>query len=273
MPLNTETIVIVRSTDCGPTRKIQPHRFFTFFEQGRLHHLRDIGVLPKERTPSLRGRTFTIAETSARFYHPGGYPSNLIIRSKTKEVRNRSFILGYEIRSEDNEEILVEGTSAQVWLGEEGRPAAFSEDVRKALLDSWDGTVPAAENVESKNASNKAITQTPISVRYADLDGDEIINNAGYFVLFEHGRLHHLRETGIISRDATPREIALAFNIDEATCRFRLPVRYPDELIVSTQTQLSSDDSLILTYEITRSGDGSLVAEGSSRHTRLEQAN
>ncbi|TAK78509.1 MAG: hypothetical protein EPO16_03585 [Dehalococcoidia bacterium] len=54
----------------------------------------------------------------------------------TQHVGNRSFTLGYAVVQSAEGSPVAEGSTAQVWLDAEGRPAALDDVARTALLRS-----------------------------------------------------------------------------------------------------------------------------------------
>lgn len=143
MSRNTEIELWIRSTDLDADGIVNNSRFFQFFEQARLEHLIALGVLARPRPPGVSERTFTIAETTCRFLAPLHHRERIMVRASTREVGRRSFVLTYQIRRPGDGSISAEGSSAQVWLGDDGRPATLPEDVRHALTES----LSAAEHV------------------------------------------------------------------------------------------------------------------------------
>ncbi len=135
MPRVTEYQLRVRSTDMDADGIVNNARYFEFFEQARLEHLAAIEVIKRPRPPGEPARSFTLAETTCRYRAPLRHRDEVIVRAWTAEVRTRSFILGYDIRRDDDT-VAAEGTSAQVWLDEDGRPAELPSAVRDALEES-----------------------------------------------------------------------------------------------------------------------------------------
>lgn len=133
--LVTEIQITVRSTDMDADRNVNNAVYFTYFEQSRLEHLLRLGVIRWPPGPTDRPQ-FVLAETSARFRAPAFHRDTLTVRTRTLEVRTRSFILGFEIHRRSDDTVICEGSSAQVWLGGDGRPAPLPEDVRAALASS-----------------------------------------------------------------------------------------------------------------------------------------
>jgi acyl-CoA thioester hydrolase len=111
----------------------------------------------------------------------------------------------------------------------------------------------------------QAINETRLRVRYAETDQMGVVYHANHFVWFEVGRVELLRQLGFSYRDMESKDgrfIAVA----EAKCRYRAPVRYDDEVLVRTQLLNVRDSVVHFGYELRRSGDGTLLAEGETTH-------
>ncbi|HET7034973.1 MAG TPA: thioesterase family protein [Thermomicrobiaceae bacterium] len=132
----TEHEIWVRSTDMDADGIVNNARYFEYFEQARLEHLVALEIVGRPRPPGDRRRTFTIAETTCRFRAPARHRDRLLARVWTEEIRQRSFILGYElVRVDDGTQVAV-GSSAQVWLDADGKPTPLPDSVREALEQS-----------------------------------------------------------------------------------------------------------------------------------------
>jgi YbgC/YbaW family acyl-CoA thioester hydrolase len=135
----------VRSTDVDADRNVNNALFFVYFEQGRLEHLLRLGVIDRYPHPPGERPLYTIAETTARFRAPAFYGDVLVVRPPPREVRTRSVRLAYEVYREADGTLLCEGSSAQVWLDRDGRPAPLPGHARAALLASLGTATPAPE--------------------------------------------------------------------------------------------------------------------------------
>jgi len=140
----TETQIRVRSTDVDADRNVNNAVFFIYFEQGRLQHLLRLGVIDRYPHPPGERPLYTIAETTARFRAPAFYGDVLTVRTRTGEVRTRSFVLLYEVYREANGTLVCEGSSAQVWLDQQGHPTPLPTQARAALLASLRSTAPVS---------------------------------------------------------------------------------------------------------------------------------
>jgi acyl-CoA thioester hydrolase len=134
----TEHEIWVRSTDMDADQIVNNARYFEYFEQGRLEHLRRLGVIVRPRPAGEPERSFTIAETTCRYRAALRHREVVTVRAWTSEVRTRSFILSYELVRREDGMVAAEGSSAQVWLDTEGRPAALPERVREVLVASME---------------------------------------------------------------------------------------------------------------------------------------
>ncbi len=147
LPQITEVTIAVRSTDMDADRHVNNAIFFTYFEQSRLEHLIRLGAIRWPLGPSERPQ-FALAETTARFRDPAYHRDLLTVRTRTLAVRNRSFVLGFEVQRAADSVLICEGSSVQVWLDENGRPAPMPDEVRTVLscsVVSDDGETPACD--------------------------------------------------------------------------------------------------------------------------------
>lgn len=134
MPLVTECDVWVRSTDMDADGVVNNAHYFEFFEQARLEHMIRLGLIRRPRPRGEEGsRSFTIAETTCRYKAPLRHQDWIRVRCWLTGVRNHSFILAYAIVMRDTGALVAEGSSAQVWLDSEGRPAPLPEEARPGL--------------------------------------------------------------------------------------------------------------------------------------------
>ena len=110
-----------------------------------------------------------------------------------------------------------------------------------------------------------AVNETRLRVRYAETDQMGVVYHSNHFIWFEVGRVELLRQMGFSYRDMESKDncfIAVA----EATCRYRAPVRYDEEVLVRTRLKRARDSMLHFSYELVRLSDGALLAEGETTH-------
>lgn len=110
---------------------------------------------------------------------------------------------------------------------------------------------------------------TPVRVRYAETDQMGVVYYANYLVWFEIGRVELLRSLGLAYRQMEI-DHGLMLPVIEASCRYRSPARYDDDILIETHPSLLRGSVLIFTYRILRSQEADaepqLLAEGETVH-------
>ena len=76
-----------------------------------------------------------------------------------------------------------------------------------------------------------------VRVRYAETDQMGIVYYANYLVWFELGRVELLRSLGL-AYSQLEKEHECILPVVEATCRYRSPARYDDEILIETRPAL-----------------------------------
>jgi acyl-CoA thioester hydrolase len=110
---------------------------------------------------------------------------------------------------------------------------------------------------------------TPARVRYAETDQMGIVYYANYLVWFEIGRVELLRTLGLSYRMLEV-EHGCILPVVEATCRYRAPARYDDEILIETRPTVLRGAVIKFGYRILRKAaegeDPKLLAEGETVH-------
>jgi acyl-CoA thioester hydrolase len=110
---------------------------------------------------------------------------------------------------------------------------------------------------------------TQVRVRYAETDQMGIVYYANYLVWFEIGRVELLRSLGF-SYSQLEIEHQCILPVVEATCRYRAPARYDDEILIETRPALLRGSVLKFAYRILRKApegeELKLLAEGETVH-------
>src|SRR5665213_3421839 len=114
-----------------------------------------------------------------------------------------------------------------------------------------------------------AASQSRIRVRYAETDQMGIAYHANFFVWFEVGRTDLLRNAGFnYKRMEIDDDCHLP--VVEASCRFRSPARYDDELVLETSIVGMRGSVLKFGYRLLRA-DLELIAEGETTHVVVDR--
>ena len=109
-----------------------------------------------------------------------------------------------------------------------------------------------------------------VRVRYAETDQMGIVYYANYLVWFEIGRVELLRSLGLAySQLETEHECILP--VVEASCRYRSPARYDDQIQIESRPALLRGSVIKFAYRIFRAADPKgrereLLAEGETVH-------
>lgn len=110
---------------------------------------------------------------------------------------------------------------------------------------------------------------TPVRVRYAETDQMGVVYYANYLVWFEIGRVEVMRTLGLSYRELEI-DHSCILPVVEATCRYRSPARYDDQLLIETRPSLLRGSVLKFAYRILRDtgecGEPTLLAEGETVH-------
>ncbi len=114
------------------------------------------------------------------------------------------------------------------------------------------------------------VTTHQVRVRYAETDQMGIVYYANYLVWFELGRVELLRSLGL-AYSQLEKEHECILPVVEATCRYRSPARYDDEILIETRPAMLRGSVIKFAYQIWRkaSEDGEerkLLAEGETVH-------
>jgi acyl-CoA thioester hydrolase len=107
--------------------------------------------------------------------------------------------------------------------------------------------------------------ETRLRVRYAETDQMGVVYHSNHLIWFEVGRVELMRQMGFSYRDME-REDGLFIAVAQATCRYRAPVYYDEEIVVRTKLKAVRESVIIFGYELTRANNGKLVAEGETTH-------
>ncbi|MBO8171865.1 MAG: acyl-CoA thioesterase [Bacillaceae bacterium] len=108
------------------------------------------------------------------------------------------------------------------------------------------------------------ISETTVKVRYQETDQMGVVYHANYLVWFEVGRTHFIRELGIPYSVLEQKNILLP--VLEANCKYKIPARYEDELVVRTRLAELSPARLRFDYDIYRPADDRVLSEGYTLH-------
>ena len=106
----------------------------------------------------------------------------------------------------------------------------------------------------------------PVRVRFADTDAQGVAHNTAYLVWFEVARVEYLRE--FAGGYQQLRDHGIEAIVLESLCRYRIPVRFDDELVVHTRCLGLRGARFRYEYAIARGEE--LVADGWTAHACVD---
>lgn len=104
--------------------------------------------------------------------------------------------------------------------------------------------------------------ETKLRVRYAETDQMGIVYHSNYLIWFEVGRTELFRDIDLPYTVFEDQGLGLA--VIEATCRYRRPARYDDDLLIITQVDEFSSRRVVFSYQVRK--DDHLLTEGKTVH-------
>ena len=109
-----------------------------------------------------------------------------------------------------------------------------------------------------------AESETRIRVRYAETDQMGVVYYANYLVWMEAGRVDLCKAMGFNYRDMELDD-GVFLAVAEATCRYRFPARFDDEVVIRTWVAEANTRMAIIAYEMRLAGTPSGVPPGPGR--------
>jgi acyl-CoA thioester hydrolase len=110
-----------------------------------------------------------------------------------------------------------------------------------------------------------AFHETRLRVRYAETDQMGVVYHSNHLIWFEVGRVEMMREMGFSYRDME-RDDGRFIAVAEVKCRYRSPVYYDEEIVIRTRLKKVRESVVVFSYELVRTDDNVLVAEGETTH-------
>ncbi|MGN0688298.1 MAG: acyl-CoA thioesterase [Oscillospiraceae bacterium] len=103
-----------------------------------------------------------------------------------------------------------------------------------------------------------------IVVRYAETDCMGIVHHSVYPVWFEVARTDYIKSVGMSYADMEKSGVMLP--VTGITCRYHLPARYDDTLVVQTTVSRLTQARIEFSYAVRKKDSGELLCEGTSAH-------
>jgi acyl-CoA thioester hydrolase len=107
---------------------------------------------------------------------------------------------------------------------------------------------------------------TPVRVRFADTDAQGVAHNSAYVVWFEVARVEYLR--AFAGGYQALRDQGIEALVLESFCRYLIPARFDDELVVNTRCLGLRGARFRYEYAIVRGEE--LLADGYTQHACVD---
>ena len=104
--------------------------------------------------------------------------------------------------------------------------------------------------------------ETQLKVRFHEVDSYQVVWHGHYVSWFEVGRNEFAARFGLDPEQL--KAIGLMAPVVDLVCKFKLPARYGDEIVIRTSMQRCETAKLIFHYTVVR--DKEVLAEGSTTH-------
>ena len=113
-------------------------------------------------------------------------------------------------------------------------------------------------------------TESRVRVRYKETDQMGIAHHSNYIVWFEIGRTDLCRAAGFPYTEIEARGRILV--VTEVACRYRIPYRYDDEVVIRTSVAEEGSRRMTFAYELRDESGEKVHATGTSSHVWVDMA-
>jgi acyl-CoA thioester hydrolase len=108
------------------------------------------------------------------------------------------------------------------------------------------------------------VSETHITVRYAETDQMGIVHHSNYPIWYEAGRTDYIRKLGMPYSKIE--ESGLLLPLLELKCCYKGAARYEDEITVRTSLKDTTFTRVVFHYEVFRNGNPDIITMGETMH-------
>jgi len=108
------------------------------------------------------------------------------------------------------------------------------------------------------------VSQTKITVRYAETDQMGIAHHANYPIWFEASRTDFIKHLGYTYSEIE--QMGVMLPLAELTCRYLRPSHYEDELTVETRLIRLTPGRMVFGYRVFKEGEDGPLCTGTTTH-------
>lgn len=109
-----------------------------------------------------------------------------------------------------------------------------------------------------------------VPILWGDMDAMQHVNNTVYLKHFEHGRMAYFER---IQVDQAIKSTGIGPILAETTCRFRIPLTYPDQVSIGTRVTEVGDDRLTMEHRVVSHNHQKIAADGNGRIVAFDYHN
>lgn len=110
-------------------------------------------------------------------------------------------------------------------------------------------------------------------VIWNDLDAMNHVNNTVYFRYLETGRIGFLTSLAAEAISPSAEGLTTSFALAEVSCRFKVPLTFPDEILVASGIEEIGEHHVLIKQAIYSKQLGFVVAEGSGKMVYYDHVN
>ncbi|MFK8012850.1 MAG: acyl-CoA thioesterase [Marinicellaceae bacterium] len=107
-----------------------------------------------------------------------------------------------------------------------------------------------------------------IPVQWGDMDAFNHVNNAQYFSYFESARIAYFEKLGVMGAASDSNDVAPI--LAETSCRFKLPLYYPDNILVGARIIERHSHGFQMEYAIFSNQHQKITSIGTGRIVMLD---
>ena len=111
-------------------------------------------------------------------------------------------------------------------------------------------------------------SETRLRVRYSETDQMGVVYYSNHLIWMEIGRTDFCLMSGFRYRDVEV-EDGVMIAVAEARCRYRMPARYDDEVLVRTSLTALKRRTMTFSYRILKAGTEDVLAQGTTVHVAI----
>ncbi len=97
-----------------------------------------------------------------------------------------------------------------------------------------------------------------------------VVHHAVYPIWYEIARTDYIKKAGMSYAEMEKRGVMLP--VTAVSCRYRLPARYDDILVVTAKITRLTPARIEFGYTVTKKGSADIIAEGASSHGFVDSA-